>query len=255
MGRLLWQQRIKNSQFLQNFCRKEYVITDFNILTLCCCCCLWLFASLWIAACQASPSSAISQSLLKFMSTELVMLSNHLILCLSLHLLPSVFHSIKVFSSELAVHIRWPQYWSFSFSSNPSSEYSGLISLGIDWFDLFAVHGTLSSLFQHHSSKASILQRSAFFYGPTITFVHDHWKNHNIDYIWAFAGKVMSLVFNMLSRFVVAFLLRSKCLTFIAATSHSDFGAQEKKICHCFHFFPFYLLWSDGNRCHDISFF
>ena len=88
---------------------------------------------------------------------------NHLILCLSLHLLPSIFHSIKVFSSELAVHIRWPQYWSFSFSSNPSSEYSGLISLGIDWFDLFAVQGTLSSLFQHHNSKASILQRSAFF--------------------------------------------------------------------------------------------
>ena len=120
-----------------------------------------VFATPWTAARQASLSFTISQSLLKLMSIELVIPSNHLILCCSLLLLPSIFPSNRVFSSESALHIRWPKYWSFSIS--PSNKYSGLISFRMDWFDLLAVQGTLKSLLQHHSSKASILQHSAFF--------------------------------------------------------------------------------------------
>ena len=116
----------------------------------------------WTAAHQASLSFTISQSMLKVMFIESLISSNHLILCPNLLLLPSIFPSIRVFSNESALHIRWPKYWSFSFSTSPSNEYSGLISFRIDWFDL-AVQGTLKSLLQHHSSKASILQRSAFF--------------------------------------------------------------------------------------------
>ena len=122
-----------------------------------------LFVTPWTAACQASMSFTISGSLLKFMSTELVMLSNHLILCYTLLLLPSIFPSITVFSNESAFHMRWPKYWSFSFSVSPSKEYSGLISFRIDLFYLLTVLGTLKSLLQHHSLKASILQHSAFF--------------------------------------------------------------------------------------------
>ena len=123
--------------------------------------CVQLFVSPWTAAHQASLSFTISQNLLKPMSIEWVMSSNHLILCHPLLLMPSIFPSIRVFSNELAVCIRWPKYWSFSFSS--SNECSGLISFRIDWFDLHAVQGTLKSLFQHHNSKASVLQCSAFF--------------------------------------------------------------------------------------------
>ena len=115
---------------------------------------VWLFATPWTAACQASLSFTISQSLLKLVSIESVMPSNHLVLCCPLLLLPSIFPSIRVFSNELALHIRWPKYWSFSFIISPSNEYSGLISLRIDWFDL-AFQGTLKSLLQHHSSKAT----------------------------------------------------------------------------------------------------
>ena len=122
-----------------------------------------LFGTPWAVACQAPLSSTISQSLLKFMSIELVMLSNHLILCLPLLILPSVFPSSRVFSSELALCIRWAKYWSFSFSNSPSSEYLGVISFRIDWFDLFKVQGTLKSLLQLHNSKVSVLQHSAFF--------------------------------------------------------------------------------------------
>ena len=124
--------------------------------------CVQLFATPWIAAHQASLSFTAFQSLLKFMSIESVMLSNHLIICRPL-LLPSIFPSIRVFSHESVLHIRWPKYWSFSFSISPSNEYSGLISFRIDWFDLLVVQGTLRSLLQHHSLKASILQHSAFF--------------------------------------------------------------------------------------------
>ena len=119
--------------------------------------CVRLFATPWTTACRASLSIINSWSLLKLMSIESVMPSNHLILCHSLLLLPSIFPSIGVFSSESALHIRWPQYWSFSFSISPSNEYSGLISFRMDWLDLLAVQGTLKSLLQHHSSKASIL--------------------------------------------------------------------------------------------------
>ena len=121
------------------------------------------FATSWTAAWQASLSITSSQSLLKLMSIESVMPSNHLILCCPLLLLPSIFPSIGVFLNESALRIRWPKYWSFSFSISPSSEYSGLISFRMDWFDLLAVQGTLKSLLQHHSSKTSILQCSSFF--------------------------------------------------------------------------------------------
>ena len=124
--------------------------------------CLTLYTP-WTAACQASVSFTISRSLLKLISIEFVMPSNHLILCHPLLLLPSIFPSIRGFSSESALHIRWPNYWSFSFSISPSNEYSGLISFRIDWFDLLAVQGTLKSLLQHYSSKTSILWCSAFF--------------------------------------------------------------------------------------------
>ena len=122
-----------------------------------------LFATPWTVACQASLSIINSQSLLKLMSIKSVMPSNHLILCLPLLFLPSIFLSIRVFSNELALRIRWPKYWSFSCRISPSNEYSALISFRIDWFDLLAVQGTLKSLLQHHHSKASILQHSAFF--------------------------------------------------------------------------------------------
>ena len=124
--------------------------------------CVWLFATPWTAAHQASLSITNSQSLLKLMSIESVMPSNHLILCHPLLLPPSIFPSIRVFSNESVLRIRWPKYWSFTFSISPSNEYSGLISFRIDWLDLLAVQGTLKILLRHHSSKASVLQRSAF---------------------------------------------------------------------------------------------
>ena len=143
------------------------------------------------------------------MSIESVMPSNYLIIYIPLHLLPSVFPSTRIFSSELALHIKWPKYWSFSFSISSSNAYSGLISFRFDWFDFLAVQGTLKSLLQNHSSKASILQQS--FPDPTLTAVHDYWKTIALT-TWTFAGKVMSLLLNMLSRLVIAFLLKSKHL-------------------------------------------
>ena len=145
------------------------------------------------------------------MSLKSVMPSNHFILCRLLLLLPSTFPSIRVFSNESVLHIRWPKYWSFSFSISPSNEYSGLISFRIDWFDLLAVQGTLKSLFQHHSSKASILQCSVFF---MVQFSHPYMTTGKTIALTrrTFVGKVMSLIFSMLSRFVIAFLPRNKCL-------------------------------------------
>ena len=144
------------------------------------------------------------------MSIESVMLSNHLILCCSLLLLPSIFPSIRVFSYESALHIRWPKYWSFSFSISPSHEYSGLISFRMDWLAVLTVQGTLKSL-QHHSSKASILQCSAFF---TVQLSHPYMTSGKIIVLTrqTFVGIVMSLLFNMLSRLVIVFLPRSKRL-------------------------------------------
>ena len=131
------------------------------------------------------------------MSIKLVMPSNHLILCRPLLLLPSVFPSFRVFSSESVLVIRWPKYWSFSFSISPSNEYSGLISFRTDWLDLLAVQGTLKSLFQHHSSKSISSSALSFLYSPTVTSIHDYWKNHSLTR-QTFLGKVMSLLFNML---------------------------------------------------------
>ena len=136
------------------------------------------FAIPWIAAYQASLSITNSQSLLKLMSINSVMTSNHLILCRPLLVLPSIFPSSRVFSRESVLHIRWPKYWSFSFSISHSNEYLGLISFRINWFDFLAVQGTLKSLLQHHSSKASVLQHSTFF---MVQLSHDYWKNHSFD--------------------------------------------------------------------------
>ena len=145
------------------------------------------------------------------MSIKLVIPFNYLILCRPLLLLPSVFPSIRVFSKESGLHIRWAKYWSFSFSISPSNEHSGLISFSIDWLDLLAVQGTLKSLLQHHSSKASILWHSAFF---MVQLSHPYMTTGKTIALtrWAFVDKVMSLLFNMLSRFVMDFLQRSKCL-------------------------------------------
>ena len=133
----------------------------------------------WTLALQASLSVTNSRSLLKLMSVESVIPSNHLILCCPLLLPPSVFPSIRVFSDESVLHIRWPKYWSFSCSISPSNEYLGLISFRMDWLDLLAVQGTVKHLLQHHSSKAS--SALSFLYSPTLTSIHDHWKNHSFE--------------------------------------------------------------------------
>ena len=181
------------------------------------------------AVCQASLSITNCRSLLKLMSIKSVMPSKHLILCCPLLLLPSVIPSIMVFSNESVLCIRWPKYWSFSFSISPFNEYSGLISFRIDWLDLLAVQGTLKSLLHHHSSKASVLQHSAFFVvqlsrpymtiGKAIALTR-----------WTFVGKVMSLLFNMLSRLVIAFLPRSKCLLISWLQSPSAVILEPAKI-------------------------
>ena len=168
---------------------------------------VWPFATPWTAARQVSLSFTISQSLLKVMSiesTELMMPSNHLILCHPFLLMPSIFPSIRVFSNESVLHIRRPKYWSFSFIISPSNEYSGLISFRMDLFDLLAIQGILKSLLQHNSSKASILWCSAFF---IVQLSHPNMTTGRTIALnrWTFVGKVMSLLFNMLSRFVIAF--------------------------------------------------
>ena len=170
--------------------------------------CVWLFETPWTAARQASLSITNSQSLFKLMSIMSMMPSNHLIPCHPYLLLPSIFPSTWVFSNELVLLIKWPKDWSFSFSINPSNEYPGLVSIRIDWFDLLTVRGTLKGLLQHHSSKASILQRSAFFYSPTLTSVHDYWKTIGLT-IHTFVSKVISLFLNTLFRFVITFLPRT----------------------------------------------
>ena len=151
-----------------------------------------------------------SRSLLRLMSIESVMPSTHLIFCRSLPPLPSIFSSIRIFSSESVLHIRWPKYWSFSFNISPSSEHRGLISFRMDWLDLLAVQGTLKSLLQHHSSKSINSLMLSFLYSPTLTSIHEYWKNYSLTR-WTSVAKVMSLLFNMLSRLVRAFLPRSKC--------------------------------------------
>ena len=171
--------------------------------------CVQLFATPWTAARQASLSITSFRSLLKLMSIELVMPSNCLILCHPLLLPLSIFPSIRVFSNESTLRIKWPKYWGFSFNISLSNEHSGLISFRMDWLDLLAIQGTLKSLLQQHSSKASILWHSIFF---TVQLSHPYMTTAKTITLtrWTFIGKVMSLLFNMLSRLVIAFLPRSK---------------------------------------------
>ena len=168
--------------------------------------------------------------------------SNHLILCCPLLLPPSILLSIRVFSNESALRIRWPKYWSFSFNISPSNEISGLISFRMDWLDLLAVQGTLKSLLQHHSSKASSLQCSAFF---IVQFSHPYITTRKTIALtrWTFVGKVMSLLLNMLSRLVITFLPRSKRLliSWLQSPSAVILEHPQNKVCHCFHCFPIYL--------------
>ena len=172
----------------------------------------------------------------------------------SLLLLLSVFPSMRVFSSESALHIRWPKCWSFSFSISPSNEYSGLISFRIDWFDLLAVPGILKSLLQHCSSKASILWCSAFF---MVQLSHPYMTTGKTIVLtrWTFVGKIMSLLFNTLFRFVKAFLPRSRYLLISWLQSPSAvIWSPKNEVSHCFHCFPIYLPWNDRTRCHDLRF-
>ena len=170
------------------------------------------------------------------------MTSNHVILCHPLLFLPSIFPRIRVFSNESVLHIRWPKYWSFSFSTSPSDEYSGLISFRTDWLDLHAVQGTLKSLLQHHSSKASILWCSVFF---IVQLSHLHMTTGKTIALTrrTFVGKVMSLLFSMLSRLVIAFLPRSKRLliSWLQSPSAVILKPPKNKVSHCFHCFPVYL--------------
>ena len=185
-----------------------------------------LFVTPWIAACQASLSITNSRSSLRLTSIELVMPSSHLILCCPLLLLPPIPPSIRVFSNESTLHMRWPKYWSFSFSISPSKEIPGLI-FRMDWLDLLAVSGTLKSLLQHHSSKASILQPSAFF---TFQLSHPYMTTGKTIALTrrTFVGKLMSLLF-MLSRLVITFLPRGKCLLISWLQSPSAVILEPKK--------------------------
>ena len=201
-----------------------------------------LFATPWIAAGQASLSITSSRSLLKLMSVESVMPSNHFILCCPLLLLLSIFLSIRLFSKESVLCIKWPKYWSFSFNISSSNEYSGLISFRMDWLDLLSVQGTLKSLLQHHSSKASILLCSTFF---IVQLSHPHMTTGKTIALTrqTFVGKVMSLLFNMLSRLALAFLSRSKHLliSWLQSLFAVILEPPKIKFCHCFHCFPIYL--------------
>ena len=189
---------------------------------------VWLFATEWTAACQASLSITNSRSLPKLMSIESVLPSNQLILCCPLLLLSSIFPSIRVCSNESVIHIRWPKYWSFSFNISPSNEHSGLI-FRMDWLDLLAVQGTLKSLLQHHSSKASILRHLAFF---IVQLSHPYMTTGKTIALNRrnFVCKVMSLLFNMLSRLVIAFLQRSKHLLISWLQAPSAMILEPKEI-------------------------
>ena len=210
-----------------------------------------LFSTPWTAACRASLSLTISRSLPKFTFIASLRLSSHLILWHPLLLLPSIFPSIRNFSNESSVLIRWPEYWSFSFS--PSSEYSRLISLKIDRFDLLAVQESFRTLVQHHSSKASILWRSAFFTvwlsQPYVTTGKSH---HSLDYMdLCWQSNVSAFQHTICHRFPAK---KQSSSDFMAAvTVCSDFRAHEGEICHYFHFFPFHLPWSNGAMATSIA--
>ena len=189
------------------------------------------------------------------MSIKSVMPSSHLILCHPLFFLSSILPSIRVFSNESTLPMRWPKYWSFSFSIIPSKEIPGLISFRMDWLDLLTVQGTLNSLLQHHSSKASILQCSAFF---TVELSHPYMTTGKTIALTrrTFVGKVMSLLLNMLSRLVKTFLPRSKRLliSWLQSPTAVILEPPKNKVWDCFHCFPIYFPWSDGTRCHDLHF-
>ena len=189
------------------------------------------------------------------MSIESVMPSSHLILCCPLLLLPPIPPSIRVFSNESTLRMRWPRYWSFSFSISPSNEHPGLISFRMDWSDLLAVQGTLKSLLQHHSPKASIFWHSAFF---TVQLSHPYITTGKTIALTrrSFVGKVIALLLNMLSRLVITFLPRSKHLliSWLQSPSAVILKPPKNKVWHCFHCFPIYFPRSDGTRCHDLSF-
>ena len=187
------------------------------------------------------------------MSIESMMPSNHLILCHPLLLLPSIIPSIRVFSNESALRIRWPKYWSFSFSIGPSNECSGLISFRMDWLDHLAVQETVKSLLQHHSSKTSILQHSAFF---IVRLSHPYMTTGKTIALtrWTFVGKLMSLLFSMLSIMVIAFPPRSKCLLISWLQSPSAVILEPPKIATLSIVSPSICPRSDGTECHDLSF-
>ena len=214
-----------------------------------------LFKTPWIAACQASLFITISQISLRLMSIESVMPSSHLILGRPFLLLPPIPPSIRVFSNESTLRVRWPKYWSFSFSIIPSKEIPGLISFRMDWLDLLAVQGTLKSLLQQHSSKASILQRSAFF---TVQLSHPYMTTGKTIALtrWTFIGKVMSLLFNMLSRLVITFLSRSKRLLISWLQSPSVVILEPPKIKSdtVSSVSPSISYEVMVSRCHDLRF-
>ena len=204
---------------------------------------------------RKTPGLPVHHQLLeftRFRSIESVMPSSHLILCRSLLFLPPIPPSIRVFSNESTLRIRWPKYWSFSFSISPPNEYSGLISFRMDWLDIFTVQGTLKSLLPHHSSKASIIQHSAFF---TVQLSHPYMTTGETIALTrrTLVGIVMSLLSNMLSRFVIAFLPRREHLLISWLQLPSAVVLEPKKINSQFPLFP-RLSWSGGTRCHDLRF-
>ena len=217
--------------------------------------CVRLFVTPRTAALQASLSITNTQSLLKLMPIESVMPSSHLIFCRPLLLLPPIPPSIRVFFSESTLQMRWPKYWSFSFSISPFNVHPGLISFKMDWSDLLAVQGTLKSLLQHHSSKASNFWCSAFF---TVQLLHPYMTNGTAIALtrWILVGNVMSLLFNMLSRLVITFLPRSKkeVISWLQSPSEVILEPPPKKNLTLFPLSPIYFPWSDGTRCHDLSF-
>ena len=214
-----------------------------------------LFSTPWIAARQASLSITNSRSSLRLMSIESVMPSSHLIPCLPLLLLPPIPPSIRVFSNESTLRMRWPKYWSFSFSIIPSKETPGLISFRMDWLDLLVVQGTRKSL--HNTT----VQKHQFFCAQLSSQSNSHihtWPTGKIIALtrWTFVGKVMSLLLNMLSRLVTTFLPRSKRLliSWLQSPSAVILEPKKNKVWHCFHCFPIYFPWSDGTGCHDLRF-
>ena len=201
-----------------------------------------IFATPWTVAHQASLSFTNSQSLLKLMSISSLIPCNHLILCRPLLFPPSIFPSIRFFFNETALRIRWPKYWSFSFSISASDEYSGLISFRMDWLDILSVQRTLKSLLQHHSSRVTVFWHSTFF---IVQLSHPYMTTGKTIAVtrWTFVGKVMSQLFNMLSRSVITFLPRIKCLLISWLQSPSPVIVEhpQNKVSHCFHCFPIYF--------------